>query len=123
MAITEIEDKIEDIIEQDNHEEFIFDFLSVYNFPKSIITKLRKGLGNLAKEPGEIYLKNRLYYKSVNTDGNLMQTFTDIKAKIDELGPKPRYIMVTDLKYTRYIKHPFLKIATKVRIFLSVEWY
>ena len=29
MAITEIEDKIEDIIEQDNHEEFIFDFLSV----------------------------------------------------------------------------------------------
>lgn len=127
MAITEIEDKIEDIIEQDNHEEFIFDFLSVYNFPKSTITKLRKGLGNLAKEPGEIYLKNRLYYKSVNTDGNLMQTFTDIKAKIDELGSKPRYIMVTDfkdvlaydVKTQDTLSIPFERLPQKFEFFLA----
>ena len=127
MAISEIEDKIEDIIEQDNHEEFIFDFLSVYNFPKSTITKLRKGLGNLAKEPGEIYLKNRLYYKSVNTDGNLMQTFTDIKAKIDELGSKPRYIMVTDfkdvlaydVKTQDTLSIPFERLPQKFEFFLA----
>lgn len=127
MAITEIEDKIEDIIGQDNHGEFIFDFLSVYNFPKSTITKLRKGLGNLAKEPGEIYLKNRLYYKSVNTDGNLMQTFTDIKAKIDELGSKPRYIMVTDfkdvlaydVKTQDTLSIPFERLPQKFEFFLA----
>ena len=39
MAITEIEDRISDIITQDNHDQFIYDFLSVYDFPKATITK------------------------------------------------------------------------------------
>ena len=49
MAITEIEDRITDIINEDNRDEFIYDFLSVYDFPKATITKLRKGANNLAK--------------------------------------------------------------------------
>lgn len=96
MAITEIEDRITDIINQDNPDQFIFDFLSVYDFPKSTITKLRKGTNNLAKIPGEVYLKNRLYYK--RTDHDLMQSFVDVKDKVNQLGSKPRYIMVTDFK-------------------------
>lgn len=96
MAITEIEDRIADIINQGNRDEFIYDFLSVYDFPKSTITKLRKGINNLAKQPGEVYLKNRLYYKQVST--NLMQSFVDVEEKTKELGSKPRYIMVTDFK-------------------------
>ncbi|MGE9969241.1 class I SAM-dependent DNA methyltransferase [Limosilactobacillus reuteri] len=96
MAITEIEDRISDIITQDNHDQFIYDFLSVYDFPKATITKLRKGTNNLAKEPGEVYLKNRLYFKHTDTD--LMQSFVDVKEKVNQLGSKPRYIMVTDFK-------------------------
>ena len=96
MAITEIEDRIQNIIEEDNHKQFIYDFLSVYDFPKATITKLRKGTNNLAKEPGEVYLKNRLYFKQVDSD--LMQSFVDVKEKISQLGSKPRYIMVTDFK-------------------------
>ncbi|WP_283586433.1 class I SAM-dependent DNA methyltransferase [Limosilactobacillus vaginalis] len=96
MAITEIEDRIQSIIEQDNYEQFIYDFLSVYDFPKATITKLRKGTNNLAKEPGEVYLKNRLYFKQVDHD--LMQSFVDVKEKVNQLGSKPRYIMVTDFK-------------------------
>lgn len=96
MAITEIEDHISNIISQDNHDQFIYDFLSVYDFPKATITKLRKGTNNLAKEPGEVYLKNRLYFKQTNT--NLMQSFVDVKEKVNDLGSKPRYIMVTDFK-------------------------
>lgn len=96
MAITEIEDKISDIINNDNKDEFIYDFLSVYDIPKATITKLRKGINNLSKEKGEVYLKNKLYYK--HTDEPLMQAFTDVKAKVDELGSKPRYIFVTDFK-------------------------
>ncbi|MEK1323463.1 class I SAM-dependent DNA methyltransferase [Limosilactobacillus fermentum] len=98
MAITEIEDRITDIINQDNRDEFIYDFLSVYDFPKATITKLRKGTNNLAKELGAVYLKNRLYYKQVAVDSNLMQRFVDLKQKIRESGAKPRYIMVTDFK-------------------------
>lgn len=96
MAITEIEDRITDIINQDNHEQFIYDFLNVYDFPKATITKLRKGTNNLAKESDEVYLKNRLYFKQTNSD--LMQSFVDVKEKVDQLGSKPRYIMVTDFK-------------------------
>ena len=96
MAITEIEDRITDIINQNNRDEFIYDFLSVYDFPKATITKLRKGTNNLAKDPGEVYLKNRLYFKQTTSD--LMQSFVDVKEKVDQLGPKPRYIVVTDFK-------------------------
>ena len=98
MAITEIEDRITDIINQNNRDEFIYDFLSVYDFPKATITKLRKGTNNLAKEPGAVYLKNRLYYRQVDADGNLMQHFADLKQKVEQLGAKPRYIMVTDFE-------------------------
>ena len=94
MAITEIEDRISGIIEKDDHSNFIYDFLGVYDIPKATITKLKKGINNLSKEDGEIYLKNKLYYKE--TAQNLMQTFTNVKAKVDELGTKPRYIFVTD---------------------------
>lgn len=96
MAITEIEDRITDIINQNDPNEFIYDFLSVYDFPKATITKLRKGINNLAKESREVFLKNRLYYKQV--DGDLMQSFVDVKEKVNQLGSKPRYIMVTDFK-------------------------
>lgn len=96
MAITEIEDRITDIIDHNDQDQFIYNFLSVYDFPKATITKLRKGTNNLAKEPGEVYLKNRLYFKQVNSD--LMQTFVDVKEKVNQLGSKPRYIMVTDFK-------------------------
>lgn len=96
MAITEIEDQITDIIEHSDKNQFIYDFLSVYDFPKATITKLRKGSNNLAKEPGEVYLKKRLYFKQVGN--NLMQNFVDIKEKVNQLGSKPRYIMVTDFK-------------------------
>lgn len=96
MAITEIEDRITDIINQNDPNEFIYDFLSVYDFPKATITKLRKGTNNLAKEPGEVFLKNRLFYKQV--DGDLMQSFVNVKEKANQLGSKPRYIMVTDFK-------------------------
>lgn len=94
MAITEIEDRISDIISNDDKENFIYDFLSVYDFPKATITKLRKGTNNLAKDSDEVYLKNRLYFKK--TDRNLMQSFVDVKDKVNQLGSKPRYIMVTD---------------------------
>lgn len=98
MIITEIEDRITDIIHHDNHDEFIYDFLSIYDFPKATITKLRKGTNNLAKESGAVYLKNRLYYHQVVNDGQLMQRFVELKQKVNELNAKPRYIMVTDFE-------------------------
>lgn len=97
MANTECEDQIQSIINEPNHEGFVYDFLSVYEkIPKATITKLRKGLNNLSKEPGEVYLKNKLYFKQ--TDSDLMQAYVDVQARVNELGTKPRFIIVTDYK-------------------------
>ena len=51
--------------------------------PKATVIKLRKGINNLADDPNEVYLKNKLYYKQ--TDGNPMQAFSDVKNKVDAL--------------------------------------
>lgn len=125
MAITEIEDKISEIVENKDHSNFIYDFLGVYNIPKSTITKLKKGINNLSNEEGEVYLKNKLYYKQ--TDEDLMQAFTDVKAKVDELGTKPRYIFVTDLKEILAfdtktddtLSIPFKRLPQKFEFFLA----
>lgn len=125
MAITDIEDKISEIIDKNDKNNFIYDFLGVYDIPKATVTKLRKGINNLADDPNEVYLKNKLYYKQ--TDGNPMQAFSDVKNKVDELGSKPRYILVTDFKevlaYDTKTKDtlsvPFERLPQKFEFFLA----
>ena len=125
MAITEIEDQIFKIVDKKNYDNFIYDFLSVYDIPKATITKLKKGINNLSDVAGEVYLKNKLYYKQ--TDKDLMQSFTDVKAKVDELGTKPRYIFVTDFKEVLAydtktddtLSIPFERLPQKFEFFLA----
>lgn len=125
MAITEIEDKISEIIDKNDHDNFIYDFLSVYNIPRATITKLRKGINNLSNEEGEVYLKNKLYYKRTNEKP--MQAFTDVKEKVDALGSKPRYIFVTDFKdvlaydtkTSDTLSVPFKRLPQKFEFFLA----
>lgn len=125
MAITEIEDKISKIIDNNDRDNFIYDFLSVYDIPKATITKLRNGINNLSNITGEIYLKNKLYYKITNED--LMQSFTDVKQKVDELASKPRYIFVTnfkeilafDTKTKDTLSIPFERLPQKFEFFLA----
>ncbi|WDC81361.1 class I SAM-dependent DNA methyltransferase [Ligilactobacillus ruminis] len=100
MAITEYEDRIKDIVDDSDHSSFIYDFLSVYDkISKATITKLRKGSNNLSKVPGEVYLKNKLYFKE--TLGDVLQAYSELEDKIAELKSKPRYVIVTD--YTQLL--------------------
>ncbi|MBT8940382.1 DNA methyltransferase [Lactobacillus delbrueckii subsp. bulgaricus] len=95
MAITEYEDKIKEIVNRENHSGFIYDFLSIYDrISKATITKLRKGSNNLSKVPGEVHLKNKLYFKEVS--GQVLQSYSDLEEKIKLLKSKPRYVIVTD---------------------------
>ncbi|MFC6315903.1 DNA methyltransferase [Lapidilactobacillus achengensis] len=97
MAITEYEDQIQEIVSKPDHSEFIYDFLSVYDIPRATVTKLRKGMNNLAKEAGAVYLKNKLYFRV--GAGDLMQDYADLQERVDELGSKPRYLLVTDYQH------------------------
>lgn len=95
MAITEYEDKIKEIVNREDHSDFIYDFLAIYDkISKATITKLRKGSNNLSKVPGEVHLKNKLYFKEVS--GQVLQGYSDLEEKIKSLKSKPRYVIVTD---------------------------
>lgn len=114
MAIIEYEDKIKALVNKDNHEEFIYDFLSIYDkISKATITKLRKGTNNLAKNPGEVYLKNKLYFKNTNKD--VLGAFSQLETYVNEISSKPRYIIVTD--YNR-----LLAKDTKTKDSLDIEF-
>lgn len=95
MAITEYEDQIKNIVDDSDHSSFIYDFLSVYDkISKATITKLRKGSNNLSKVPGEVHLKNKLYFKETMDD--VLQAYSELEDKVAELKSKPRYVIVTD---------------------------
>ena len=94
--LIELEDKIIDLIENLDKDKFIYSFLSLYDFPKSTITKLEKGVNNISKNKNEIYLKNKLFFRVV--EDNILKNYADIETNIAEIKSKPRYIMVTDFE-------------------------
>lgn len=98
MAIIDYEDKIKEIVNQENHSEFIYDFLAVYDkISKSTVTRLRQGSINMASQPGEVYLKNKLFFKE--TKGKLLQAYSDLEDRISNIKSQPRYIIVTDYQH------------------------
>ncbi|WYE26685.1 N-6 DNA methylase [Fusobacterium animalis] len=94
--LIELEDKIVDLIENLDKDRFIFNFLSLYDFPKATITKLEKGVNNVSKNKNEIHLKAKLFFRKVEDD--TLKNYTEIENNLVEIKTKPRYIIVTDFK-------------------------
>ncbi|WP_147384658.1 class I SAM-dependent DNA methyltransferase [Fusobacterium pseudoperiodonticum] len=94
--LIDLEDKIVELIENLDKDRFIFDFLSLYDFPKATITKLEKGVNNVSKNKNEIHLKAKLFFKRVEDD--ILKNYTEIENDLAEIKTKPRYIIVTDFK-------------------------
>lgn len=95
MSIIEYEDKIVEIVNEEDHSNFLYELLDVYDIPRATITRLKSGNQNLAKNSGEIHLKNRVWFKDVE-DGNLFDAFVDLESQIEKLSAKPRYLIATD---------------------------
>lgn len=96
MTLIEIEDKIVEIVNKDSKEDFIYDFLKIYDIPNSTITRLKNGTNNLSKIPGEVHLKNKLYFKETAND--VFEAFIEIESKVNDAAAIPRYLFVTDFK-------------------------
>src|SRR5690625_4008656 len=98
MSIIEYEDEIVEIVNKEDKEDnsnFLYELLDVYDIPRATITRLKSGNQNLAKNPGEIHLKNRVWFKHVDGD-NLFDAFVILENQVEELSAKPRYLIVTD---------------------------
>ncbi|WP_210444901.1 class I SAM-dependent DNA methyltransferase [Vibrio crassostreae] len=101
MAVNQakIFEQLEQLVEVSDPSEFIYGFLTAFNFPKATITQIRQGGNrNIAKVEGHVGLKNKLYYFPTGTE-------QDIGAALDELIADPmisknkiRYILTTDFE-------------------------
>ena len=110
MNITEIEKNVGKLIKSLNEKTFIYDLLLIYNLPKATVTRLQKGTANLSKIPGEISLKNKIFFKEV-FDQDLHLTVLKIQKEIKN---NQRFIIVTDYR-------TFLSVDTKLNITLDIH--
>ncbi|MCU5002910.1 N-6 DNA methylase [Bacillus tropicus] len=95
MAIIDLEDKIVEIVNREDHSEFLYELLDVYDIPRATITRLKNGNQNLTKRAGEVHLKNKVWFKEARK-GKIFDGFVEVEQQVGELSAKPRYLLVTD---------------------------
>ena len=84
-------------------DAFVYEFLLAYGTPKSSIARLKSGDMNMAKTPGELLLKKKLYFKDATADlfgadGDLFSILESLKAAKGTKTHAPRFLVVTDFK-------------------------
>lgn len=99
MAVNQakIFEQLEQITNELNREEFIYGFMTAYDFPKATITQVRQGgARNVAKEAGHVALKNKLYYQNVHEGEDLDSIFEQRIADTAIAKNKIRFVIITD---------------------------
>ncbi|SKA53239.1 class I SAM-dependent DNA methyltransferase [Enterovibrio nigricans] len=101
MAVNQakIFDHLEQLVASEDSSEFIYGFLTAFLFPKATITQIRQdGARNIAKSPGHVGLKNKIYFFPTEKG-------EDIDAALDEHIADPfmaknkiRFIFTTDFE-------------------------
>lgn len=88
------------VIDKNEKDDFIYDFLSLLDVSKSTITSLKKNDGryNVAANPelGEVANKHRIYFKPASPDQDLSKILSELKDNHIIAQHKIRMIMVTD---------------------------
>ncbi|WP_242257882.1 class I SAM-dependent DNA methyltransferase [Streptococcus thoraltensis] len=88
LTITEIEDKIQDLLKNLNQETFFYDFLSLYQFPKSTLTRLRKDKGN--------HIKNKVLFEKIEHEKSVVARVDAMEKELIGKKSIPRYLIATD---------------------------
>jgi hypothetical protein len=96
MNIAEIEIELRDLVGRPfDANEFPFAFLTIYDAAKATVTKLRQGAANLAQVPGEVLLKNKLFFRATS-NGQAAQALDEIEADPLTARHRPRFLVTTD---------------------------
>lgn len=99
MAVNQakIFEQLEQLTSEIDRDEFIYGFMSAFDFPKATITQVRQGgARNVAKEAGHVALKNKLYFQPV-VEGSDLNAL--LETRLSEPGiaqNKIRFVLVTD---------------------------
>ena len=94
MDIIKLEEKLQNLTQNTNKDDFIFDFLESYQLPKSNIAKLRKNSDiNTLKSNGELIVKNKkLFFKIVDDTKTI--NFENILKEQKSM----RFVFITDFQ-------------------------
>jgi hypothetical protein len=99
MAVNQakIFEQLEQLTSELNRDEFIFGFMTAFDFPKATITQVRQGgVRNVAKDTGHVALKNKLYYQSAS-EGDDLDSLLDQRISDPAIAKhKIRFVLITD---------------------------
>lgn len=141
MAVnhTEIFDKLEKYTKSEDHQNFIFDFLSLYGLPKATITRLKKTVNgdsdniNVAQYPekGEVASQKGVYFKPVADDSDLLAIMDELRQSATVKSRNIAFIIVTDYKELlaydvendESIDCPFTELHKEYGFFLPLAGY
>ena len=104
MNQTELFENLKKLTEKRNQESFIFEFLALYNLPKSTITRLKKTLSgdqdniNIATNPevGEIAYQRGVYFKPIKSEESLLAEMDKLRALPVIKAKNIHFIIVTN---------------------------
>ncbi len=115
MSIVEnIETKLKKVLDKNDKDNFIYNFLEAYNQPKSTIKRIKEGDYNLSKKKGEIIWKKKIYFYTTQHDEDIHDIIDEIsKNKIIEKN-RIRFLIVTDFK-------DILSVDTKTKSTLDIK--
>ena len=96
MNITQITDSLQNLLNNFDKGQFIYQLLRAYNIPNASIERLKKGSHNLSKIEGEIDWKTKLFFKSFDPSVNLQEAMEALKADGKVFKHSPRFVVLTD---------------------------
>lgn len=117
----DLEEKVKQLVNKGNKEDFIYDFLLLYGLPKSTITKTKNS--KLNKADNQIIIKKKLFFEYYGQGSSLFDAKTaDLLERIEKLKNDsktythdPRFIIVTNYK-------KFLAVDTKTKDTRDIEF-
>lgn len=115
IDITKLEEKLTDIVGQEDQDSFLYSLLETYDFPKSTITLLKKDPSKLSKKDNEIILKNKVLFHVITETEDEHEVIDNLMHSKGVEVHKPRFIIVTDFL-------TFLAVDTKTSETLDIEF-
>ena len=91
--------QLEDIVKEQDKENFFFDFMLAFKTPRATITKLKNNIGSdVSSFDGEYRLKNKIHFKPVPTSTELHAECDFLKSLPTTSKDKIRFLFVTDFQ-------------------------
>lgn len=119
MAVNQakIFEQLELLTRELDRDEFIYGFMTAFEFPKNTITLVRQGTNrNVTKEVGHVALKNKLYYQSASAGEDLDAILEQRIADPAIAKHKIRFVLVTD-----FVRFLAWDILSKERLDIELD--